>query len=51
LDKKLTKISIALLYPNNKHAEKEMRETVPFTEPQKYEISFYDSNYGSEKPI
>jgi hypothetical protein len=43
--------SMAFLYTKDKQAEKEIRETTPFSIVKKYKITWCDSNEGSERSV
>ena len=42
---------VSFLYTNNGEAEREIKESVPFTIAQKYKISWNKTNQRSERPI
>ena len=43
---------VAFLYTNDKQAEKEIREAIPFTiATKKYKIFWCNSNQASERPV
>ena len=46
-----SKKSVALLYPNDKEAEREIRETSSFTIATNSKISWGNTNQRSERPI